>query len=170
MKKTRLTRSLIDEIVSLRKLRMDWGWIAKSIGVSSRTLERWRKKGKESKSGIHRELVDALDEADAETIKVYASVVSNEASKGKTTKIKRTVEVRDGKTFIEEERIEPPNSALALKILERADPANWAEIKRLEIDWRKEVRDKGVDPEEIEKRLLEHFAQEDSDADPDPDE
>ena len=121
----------------------------------------------EVKSGVHYELVDALEKADAEIIKVYASVIQNEASEGKTTKIKRTVEVVDGKTIVEEERIEPPNSALALKILERADPANWAEIKRIEIDWQKEIKEQGGDPEEVEKRILEHLAQEDSDADTD---
>ena len=76
----------------------------------------------EVKSGVHYELVDALEKADAEIIKVYASVIQNEASEGKTTKIKRSVEVVDGKTIVEEERIEPPNSALALKILERQTP------------------------------------------------
>ena len=37
----------------------------------------------EVKSGVHYELVDALEKADAEIIKVYASVIQNEASEGK---------------------------------------------------------------------------------------
>ena len=150
MSETRLTREMVKDIVRLRTLRMDWIQVADIIGFSRRTLQRWREKGNEAKSGVQYELVKALKKADAAVIEGYATVIRNEALKGKTTIEKRKT-LADGSIIIE--RIDPPNSALALKILERADPANWAEIKRIEIDWRDQIRKQGGNPDEIQKEV-----------------
>ena len=85
MKKTRLTQSFIDEIVRLLKLRMSWKRIADAIGVAESTLHGWRSTGAKAESGIHYELVIAIEETRAGLIEGYAAVVRNEALNGKVT-------------------------------------------------------------------------------------
>ena len=154
MKKTRLTKDIISEIVRLLKLRMSWKHIANAIGVHERTLHSWRAKGAEADSGIHYELVIAIEQARSELIQEYAQVVRNEALEGKTTKTTRVTTLKDG-TRIPEiiTKTEPPNAALAHKILQQEDPANWAEIKRIEIDWQKQVTAQGQDPDTLKEKI-----------------
>ena len=154
MKKTRLTQSIIDEIVRLLKLRMPWKRIADAIGVAESTLHGWRSTGAKAESGIHYELVIAIEETRAGLIEGYAAVVRNEALNGKVTVTTREFTRADGS--VAEDTItktEPPNAALAHKILQQEDPANWADIKHIEIDWRKQVSEQGQDPDELKKKV-----------------
>ena len=154
MKKTRLTHTLIDEIVRLRKLRMSWKHIADAIGVAENTLHGWRATGAKAESGIHYELVIAIEQAQSELIEEYAAVVRNEALNGKVTVTTREFTRADGS--VAEDTItktEPPNAALADKILQREDPANWAEIKHVTIDWQKQVSAQGQDPDALKEKV-----------------
>ena len=55
------------------------------------------------------------------------------------------------------EKIEAPDANLADKLLQRIDPANWADIKRVEIDWKQDLRDQGHEPDSIQKMLKEYI-------------
>ena len=154
MKKTRLTKDVIPVIVRFLKLRMSWKHIADAIGVKDCTLRKWRATGAKAESGIHYELVIAIEQAQSELIEGYAAVVRNEALNGKVTVTTREFARADGS--VAEDTItktEPPNAALAHKILQQEDPANWADIKHIEIDWRKQVSEQGQDPDEVKKKV-----------------
>ena len=165
MKTTRLNRKIIKSIVKLRKKDIPWQDIAAKIGVSDRTLQRWRERGKKEKRGIYYELDVALTKADADLIEKYAASVHNEATEGKVTTITRVV---NGETTITETRQESPNASLALKRLQSKRPDEYSETKRHEhkIDWREHVESNGKDAEKIEKALAAYLAtREDDDAD-----
>ena len=60
---------------------------------------------------------------------------------GKTTIIEEITIVKGEPVTKTTKKIEPANAALAHKILQTEDPVKWAEIKRVEIDWRKEIQE-----------------------------
>ena len=154
MKKTRLTQSIIDEIVSSLKLRMSWKRIADKIGFAESTLHGWRSTGAKAESGIHYELVIAIEQTRAGLIEGYAAVVRNEALNGKVTVTTREFTRADGTTAEDTiTKTEPPNAALADKILQREDPANWAEIKHVTIDWQKQVSAQGQNPDALKEKV-----------------
>ena len=154
MKKTRLTQSIIDEIVSSLKLRMSWKRIADKIGFAESTLHGWRSTGAKAESGIHYELVVAIEKAQSELIEEYAAVVRNEALNGKVTVTTREFTRADGTTAEDTiTKTEPPNAALAHKILQQEDPANWADIKHIAVDWQKSVTDQGKDPDALKEKV-----------------
>lgn len=160
MKPTRLTRKMIERVVELTQLRMSWGNIAKAIGVHRDTLYKWRAEGERIRNdpdtrntGVHYELVEAIDQAQIELYMSYATVVENEALNGKVTTTEEITYVKGEPVTKTTTKTEPPNAALALKILEREDPSRWADIRRIEIDWRSEIQAQGGNPTDISQEL-----------------
>ena len=159
--KSPLNSGLIKQIAEFVKLRMSWTQIARAIGVTDRTIQNWRNQGmadrKTYKTGrrtLNHELVDAIDKAKSEMIGEYAAVVRNEALNGKVTVTTREYTRADGTTAKDTiTKTEPPNAALADKILQREDPANWAEIKHVTIDWQKQVSAQGQDPDALKEKV-----------------
>ena len=83
------------------------------------------------------QLVDAIDAAKTELYEAYAEVVRNDALNERVPTSQIVKREADGsETVVTTKKTEPPNSALALKVLERMHSANWAEVKRIEVDWR----------------------------------
>ena len=152
--KTKLKRTMIDQIVDLVKLRMPWNQIADAIGVTYATLKNWRNSGiearAENKRTLHRELVDAIDQARTELFESYAAVIQNEALHGKETETEREIHHKDGSIVIEKTtKKEPPNAMLALKILGMEAPEIWAENQNIRVNWQETLESQGQDPDGV---------------------
>ena len=158
---TKLNSHITKRIVELIKLRMPWSKIALAMGVTDRTIQNWRNQGKADRKSYEKGrrspyhlLVDAIDEAKTELFEEYAAVVRNEALNGKVIIIEEERTLKDGSTITSvTKKIEPPNSTLAHKILQQEDPANWAEIKHIAIDWQKRVTAQGGDPDQLKEKI-----------------
>ena len=153
----KLNRKTIKRIARLVKLRMNWQYIARAIGVDPHTIINWRREGEKKERGLCRELVDAIDDAKTELYESLADVVVDAATQERVTKTKE-IRVVDGRPVMKTtEKIEAPDANLADRLLQRIDPANWADIKRVEIDWKQDLRDQGHEPDSIQKMLKEYI-------------
>ena len=157
----KLTQKIIKQIKEKVKLHETWGQIALAIGVTDRTIRNWRNTGSANREAytkgqrtLPHQLVDVIDAAKTELYEAYAEVVRNDALNERVTTSQIVKREADGsETVVTTKKTEPPNSALALKVLERMHPANWAEVKRIEVDWRDQVSKQGGNPDEIKARV-----------------
>ena len=152
-RKTKLVRSMIHEIAPLVKLCMTQKAIASEIGVSVRTYRRWIKRGVETQKGVEWELVCAVEKAEAGRDKAYLKVIKNAALIGQKPVTETFFEYSpDGK--LRSKRViktEPPDVATAKWVLERSNPAKWAERRYTKIDMQTRLRAEGWDDTEITK-------------------
>ena len=156
----RLDDDLIEKICELLKLRLPWRKIAHAIGVTDRTLQNWRNRGKEAKSGLYRRLFEAIDAAKAEMYEEYASLVRDATLFGGKTVTKKIVIAADGSRRTEIiEKTTPPNAELAMRLLALEDPANWSELKHIKIDWQKPIEEAGIQPEQVEQAFFNFLAE-----------
>ncbi len=106
-----------------------WATAAAAAGVHIATLNRWRVKGEEAKSGRYRALCDAATRASQEGGAVAAAQVF--ASFTQTTTETREEVLPDGAL----KRItitRPPDAGMALRFLERRFPSEWSPKRVLE--------------------------------------
>jgi hypothetical protein len=151
-RKTKLTRKLIAPICERVKQRMTQKEIADFLGIDPKTFRNWRERGHSEEKGIYRELVDAMDHAEAEMYSECVKVIQ-EGILGGATQITRKVKLENGmpvKTEITEKTL-LPNPKLALEVVERLFPERWGryETLRLEGDLRVEVEQMGLEYEEV---------------------
>ena len=150
-RKTKLTRSMIKEVVPLIKLFVTQAGIAAELGVTDRTYRNWIKRGLESQKGVEFELVCAIEKAESERDKAYLKVINSSALIGTEVTTETLLEYRpDGK--LKSKRVikkEPPDQATARWVLERSNPAKWAERKYAKIDMQTRLRAEGFDDTEI---------------------
>ena len=161
MGKKKLTQNMIPQIVEMVKLRMRWTLIASALGVSDRTLQRWRNQGiadrENGKSTNCRKLVDALETARTEMIKGYSQNVRNAALHKSETVTTEVVEHKDGSIYEKTTtKIEPPNATLALKILGMELPEVWGEQHNVNVNWQETLESQGKDPEKV-KAIIKEF-------------
>ncbi len=159
-KQSRLTYKIVERICELKKGRMSWRGIAAAIGVHENTLFLWRKKGEESDSGVYHALVVGIEQAEAELYELATQTIFKDAFEGHTKNSTKVVIDENGNKRVEEKTEEiAPNSALALKILERLHPEIWQPTRLLQIDWRAEAKSKGISPEELETKFKQHVTE-----------
>ena len=145
-------------IVDMIKHRMTVADMARTLGLHYNTIHGWIAKGKESKSSIYRKLYDAIQEAEAGLVKEYASLVRKGIIEGydeQTTKI--TQLQPDGSKVEITTKKAVPNMAYALKMLAQMRPAQYADVQRLQIDYRESIQRVGLDPTEVERAYFEHL-------------
>lgn len=123
-RKSKLTKTLIDRIVELKRLQFNNSQIANAIGVSRQTLWNWQQQGKTQKRGLARQYVDAIEKVEYEMYQRYVTAVQNEALTGKRVVTKKHLRDANGKVTATEktERQESPNASLALKLLQTHYP------------------------------------------------
>ena len=154
MNKTKLKRKMIKQIVRLVKLDMRWTDIAKAIGVNRMTLRNWIKQGENSTRGLHYDLVCAIEQAKRDVYQRYVESVDNAALNPSVTTNVKEIQQKNGDMLKETHtKTEPPNGALALKVLERKYPDKWGAKHHIQIDWREECRASGKDPDALKEGL-----------------
>ena len=149
--KTRLTNEIIARIIPLVKRRAKKKDIAHIVGGTDDTFRNWVVRGYKKREGIEWQLVCAIQKAEAEMYDAYAKIVETAALEGKVIVTEREIKQKDG-TFLTTERTsrrEPPDEKVAFKWLERARPELWAERKYMQVDWRSQLKQQGVDDSEI---------------------
>jgi len=150
-RKSKLTQTLIDRIVKLKKLNLNDSQICTAVGISRMTLWRWRLQGSSQKSGLAKALIDAEQAVDLEIYTRYVSAFQNEALEGKTVVTQKRLEHPNG--GVTEEKVtrkESPNGALALKLLQTHYPDQWLSPQKIRLSWEDSLRQQGHNPEEIE--------------------
>ena len=156
--KTRCTKVMVERICELRRYRQSWRNIALIVGVTEETLSRWRRQGEAATSGIYFELVRGIEVAEQELYEQLVKVVLNDALHGSKEIVKKQVVDEAGRVRVETtEREKPADSGLALKLLERFKPNEFAPVQRLNYDWREVVRSQGVDPQKLEEEITSTF-------------
>ena len=151
-RKTKLTRKLIKPICECVKQRMSQKQIADFLGIDPKTFRNWRERGNREESGVYRELVNAIDQAEAEIYSDFVEVLREGILGGGTQTIRKVI-LENGvpvKTEITEKTL-LPNPKLALEVLARMHPEIWGryETLRLEGDLRVEVEQMGLQYEEV---------------------
>ena len=155
MARLKLTEDVIDIICDKLKLRLKWKEIAAILGVEPATIRNWIRDGKKAKSGIKRQLYDAIEETKADLIAEYSKIVRNHLLHGTKTTTTKTVIDKDGNTRTEIiEKETPPDADFALKVLAIIDPAHWSQVQNIKIDWQKPLQDAGVDPKQMEQAFF----------------
>lgn len=152
-RKTKITRSMIKEVVPLIKLFVPQKGIAAELGITDRTYRNWIKRGLETQKGVEFELVCAIEKAESERDKAYLKVIKRAALVGTEVTTETFFEYcPDGK--LKSKRVikkEPPDQSTARWVLERSNPAKWAERKYAKIDMQTRLRAEGFDDTEITK-------------------
>ena len=171
----RLHKDMIPQIVEMVKLRIPWVTIASALGVSDRTIQRWRVEGiadrENGKSTNCRKLVEALETARTEMIKGYSENVRNEALHGKETVTTEVIEHKDGSIYEKTTtKTEPPNATLAMKILGMELPEVWAENHNLNVSWQDTLKAQDHDPDKIKALLTAYLEERKSETSLDTDE
>jgi hypothetical protein len=115
-------------------------------------------KGKFSRRGKFCEFCEALERANAEAQLALAKLIHDAARGGQPIKETRTVTRADGsiETTVTEKTAAPDWRAAAL-MLERRFPAQWGrkDAVKVEVDWRQELQQIGVDPDAIVNQTVE---------------
>ena len=115
-------RTRWETLVENVRLGMTQERAAESVGISEQTLYNWIKKAKNADSPEHVEFYIGLREASAACEMRYLSLISEHAE----------VDWR-----------------AAMAILERRFSKDWGKKIHVETDWDKQIRDLGLDPEEV---------------------
>ena len=151
-RKTKLTRKLIKPICECVKKRMTQKQMADFLGIDPKTFRNWRERGNREEKGIYRELVNAMDAAEAEMYSEYVKVIQDGILGGGKQIIRKVILENQipVKTEITEKTL-LPNPKLALDVLSRTHPEIWGryETLRLEGDLRVEVEQMGLEYEEV---------------------
>ena len=82
MAKTLLTPKRKTAILHAIKLGAPWGQAAAAAGISPKTLQQWRRRGRAEDDGIYRDLVSALETAEALGIVHSLEVIERAANDG----------------------------------------------------------------------------------------
>ena len=148
-RKDKLTDEVLGEICELSKLQISQKEIARSVGISPRTLRRWIEKGQKAKTGKYRKLVDTYDQNQDDAI-IQANKVIYDALFEPTSKIvTKEVLSPDGRIVpLKTTTITQPTFSDALKFLERRDP-RWVQRRHTQIDMHTHLRAEGFDDNEI---------------------
>ena len=146
-----LTSDIIEQICEMTKLRMSWKQIADALGVTSATMRDWRKKGEDPSNPECYAMMQGVSKARADMVRSYASLVYEGILNGDKVTTTETVLDADGmlKGTKITERESSPNVQEAKKILALEDPANWADVHNIKVDWRANIQGIGLDPQMI---------------------
>ena len=151
-RKSKLTEGVIEQICQYVKLRMKVKEIAEILGIYPGTLRDWIREGEKAKSGIKRQLVDAIEKAKSELTADLTQIVVNAAFLGSETVTEKAVILPDGTTRREiTTKRAPPNAAEARRILALMHPDRWAETKHIKYEWKESLENIGLDPQRIEE-------------------
>ena len=151
-RKSTLNENIIEQICKYIKLRMKVIEIAKILGIHRTTLLKWIADGEKAKSGIKRQLVDAIEKAKSELTADLTQIVVNAAFLGSETVTEKAVILPDGTTRREiTTKHSPPNAAEARRILALMHPDRWAETKHIKYEWKESLESIGLDPKRIEE-------------------
>ena len=149
------TKNLI--LIGIR-LGLTYDDAAQAAGISYRTFANWMQKGREAKSGKFFQFFHALKRANAEAQMINAKIVHDAAKGGIPIKETRTVIRADGSQEVTvTEKVAQPDWRAGAMILERRFPDSWGrrDSLKVEIDWRKELTQIGVDPDEAVNQAVE---------------
>ena len=131
---------------------------AQAAGLHRSTFHRWVAKGKSAQRGKFCDFCDALERANAEAQLTLAKLIHDAARGGQPITETRTVTRADGsvETTVTEKAASPDWRAAAL-ILERRFPDQWGrrDALKVEVDWRQELQEIGVDPDAIVNQTVE---------------
>ena len=151
-RKSTLNEKTIDRICQYVKLRMKMKEIAEILGIDNSTLQKWLTAGKEAKSGIKRQLVDAIGKAKSELTAELTQIVVSAAFHGSETVTEEEVRLPDGTTRTKTTtKRTPPNATEARRILALMHPDRWAETKHVKYEWKESIENIGLDPKKVEE-------------------
>ena len=152
---TKLTQEMINIICQKVKLRMKQKQIALLVGIDPVTLSRWIGNGKKAQSGLQKQLVDRMAEAEAELYESLVEVVEDRALHGSTTVTERVICLADGtETTQTTTKIEGADAAYALKLLALMDPSRWQTTQQIKIDWQKPVEELGLNVPQVQQAFF----------------
>ena len=148
---SKISEGMIEQICKYVKLRLKWKEIAENVGLHPATLRNWIDAGKKAKSGIKRQLVDAIAQAESEYTADLSQVISNAALFGSRTVTEEEIRLPDGTTRTKTTtKWLPPSAAEARKELALMHPDRWAETKHIKYEWKESLENIGLDPKKIE--------------------
>jgi hypothetical protein len=125
--------------------------IAEILDLDPSTIQKWISAGKKAKSGLKRQLVDAIEKAKSEFTADLTQIVVNAAFLGSETVTEKEMILPDGTTRREIiTKRTPPNAAEARRILALMHPDRWAETKYVKYEWKESLENIGLDPKKIE--------------------
>ena len=158
---------MIEQICDLIRHRLTWSQIANVLGIHRNTLILWRKQGKDTASGIYHNLVVAVEKTKGELYHEYSAIVRDQMLNGAETTTTKIISDKDGNILrIEDTRIKnPPDPKLVLKMLAIMNPAEWAEVKHMEVEWRESIEKRGLDPDAVKKEFFKRLAERETDDD-----
>jgi len=140
------------------RLGLTYADAAQAAGIHRSTFHRWIAKGNTAKRGKFCDFRDTLERANAEAQMITAKVVHDAAKGGQEITETRRVEKADGaieKTTITKKAL--PDWKAAALILERRFSESWGrrDSLKVEVDWRRELTQMGVDPDEAVNQVVE---------------
>ena len=148
---SKLTEGVIEQICKYVKLRMKIKEIAEILGVHRTTLQKWIADGEKAKSGLKRQLVDAIANTKAELTADLSQLVFSAAFYGSETVTAREVMAPDGSVVtLKTTKKDPPNAAEARRILALMHPDRWAETQHIKYEWKESIENIGLDPKKVE--------------------
>ena len=140
------------------RLGLTYSDAAQAAGIHRSTFHRWIAKGNKARRGKFCDFCDTLSRVNAEAQMVTAKVVHDAAKGGQPIKETRTVIRADGSQEITvTEKVSQPDWRAAALILERRFPESWGrrDSLKVEVDWRQELTQIGVDPDEAVNQAVE---------------
>ena len=149
MAQSKLDAGMTEAIAGLRRLNLSWNQIAGLLGVATSTIRSWKAQAKTAKSGKYREFADVIARAEAGMVKDCSKVVFDAIRQGSETVTERELTNEHGQTRTETvTKREGPDASLALKVLERLDPARWGRIitMKANINWENAITEQGGNP------------------------
>ena len=128
------------------------------LGIHPDTIQRWLRDGKKAKSGIKRQLFEAVETAKAELISELSEVVFDAAFIGGEIVTEKEIRLPDGTSRVEVTRKRtPPSASYALKVLAIMDPGRWGQVQQIKVDWRMPIRELGLDVMQVEQAFFSHL-------------
>jgi len=131
---------------------------AQAAGISPATFYNWQRRGRHAKQGQFLEFLEALTRAKQEAQLTLAKQLHDAAKGGQPLKETRTTTRPDGGVeTVVIERQAPADWRAAALILERRYAERWGRRDSLKVfvDWRQELQQMGVDPDEAVRRAVE---------------
>ena len=140
------------------RLGLKYEEAAQAAGICEATFYNWINRGKQAKSGKFLGFLESLKRSNAEAQMVTAKIVHDAAKGGKEIIETRTVTRADGSQEITvTEKVALPDWRAAALILERRFSESWGrrDSLKVEVDWRRELTQMGVDPDEAVNQVVE---------------
>ena len=151
-RKSKLDEDIIKVICQYVKRRMKPKEIADKLGINPETIRLWTRDGEKAKSGLKRQLVDAINQAKAELTADLSRLVFDAVFHGSQTVTEREVLAPDGSVVtLRTTKKDPPNATEARRILALMHPDRWAETKHIKYEWKESLESIGLDPQRIEE-------------------